>query len=378
MKKITILALHLGYGGIEKCICDVANLLSNDYEIEILTTYKLYEKEVYEFNKNIKITYLTDVIPNRKEFMQAFKSFDFPKVLSEGIKSIKVLRLKKTSMINALKNHSSDVYISTRIYFNNILGKYGNGLKIGWEHNHHHGNYKYIKSFLKSCKNLNKVVLVSEELYAFYKKMFKKNKLKCKCEYISNFVDNSKCKMHKLNNKRLLSVGRLAPEKGYSSLIDVFKIIEMVDGDTSLDIVGDGLEYNDIKSKIIDLNLTRKIKLHGYQNQDYINKLYSKSSIYLMTSYTESFGLVLVEAMSHGLVPVAFDSAEGAKNIIKNNYNGILIKNRNEYNMASSVLKLLKNKDKLQKMSKNAYISSKKYSKEIAKKRWIEVIEGVK
>ena len=378
MKKVTIMALHLGYGGIEKCVSDVANLLSDTYDVEILTTYKLYDKEVYDLNKNIKVTYLTDVVPNRKEFMAALKKFKLITAFKEGLKSIKVLSLKKKSMVNALKNHKSDVYISTRIYFNNILGKYGNGLKIGWEHNHHHGNLKYINSFVKSCKRLDKVVLVSEELYKFYKNIFNKKNLKCKCVYISNFIDNTNCKRSKIDNKNILSVGRLAPEKGYSDLIDVFKIIEMADGDVKLDIVGDGLEYENIKSKIIDLNLTRKIKLHGYQNHDYIDKLYSKSSLFLMTSFTESFGLVLVEAMSHGLVPIAFDSAEGARDIIKNNYNGILIKNRNEYNMAEIALKLLNNKKKLKEMSDNAYLSSKKYGKDIAKEAWIKIIEGAR
>lgn len=376
MKKVTILALHLGYGGIEKCVSDVANLLCDKYDVEILCTYKLYDKEVYDIDSRVKITYLTDVIPNRKEFLDAVTSFKFFTAFKEGLKSIKVLRLKRSSMIKKLKEHKSDVYISTRIYFNNILGNFGNGLKIGWEHNHHHGNFRYIKNFMKSCKKLNKVVLVSEELNNYYSKLFKDKKLSCKCEYISNFIDNSNTKLSKLNNKNIVSVGRLAPEKGYSDLIDVFKIIELKDGDTRLDIVGDGLEYENIKSKIIDLNLTRKITLHGYKDIDFINDLYSKSSIYLMASYTESFGLVLVEAMSHGVVPIAFDSAEGARDIIKNNSNGILIKNRNEYDMAEAALKLLNNKDKLKEMSKNAYQSSKKYGKDVAKRRWKEVIEG--
>ena len=59
MKKITFLALHLGYGGIEKCISNVANLLCDDYEIEILCTYKLYDEPKYPFNDKIKIAILS-------------------------------------------------------------------------------------------------------------------------------------------------------------------------------------------------------------------------------------------------------------------------------------------------------------------------------
>ena len=41
MKKISILALHLGYGGIEKCVVNLANTLCNRYEVEIATLFQL-------------------------------------------------------------------------------------------------------------------------------------------------------------------------------------------------------------------------------------------------------------------------------------------------------------------------------------------------
>ena len=49
MKKITILALHLGYGGIERAISMVANALSSEYNVEIVSTYKLYDKPIFSF-----------------------------------------------------------------------------------------------------------------------------------------------------------------------------------------------------------------------------------------------------------------------------------------------------------------------------------------
>ena len=55
MKKITILALHLGYGGIEKCLSNLANSLVNEYKIEIVSTYQIYEKPPFYFDKKIKI-----------------------------------------------------------------------------------------------------------------------------------------------------------------------------------------------------------------------------------------------------------------------------------------------------------------------------------
>ena len=57
-------------------------------------------------------------------------------------------------MIEAIKNCDSDVIISTRDIHNNWLSKYGRDktLKIGWEHNHHHNNKRYINKAVKAKK----------------------------------------------------------------------------------------------------------------------------------------------------------------------------------------------------------------------------------
>ena len=374
MKKITFLALHLGYGGIEKCISNVANLLCDDYEIEILATYKLYDEEKYNLNENIKVTYLTNVKPNRKELIYDFKHIKVVSLIIESFKAIKILFLKKKTMINAIKNSNSDIYISTRIYFNNLLGKYGKGVKIGWEHNHHHNDQKYINEFTKSCQNLDKVILVSKELSDYYGYLFKTKNLKCECVYIPNFITSRSNVLSNLKNNNLVSVGRLSKEKGFIDLIDVFKLIDMENGDCKLNIIGNGLEYDAINNKIIDLNLTRKIKLLGYQDQEFINNMYVNSCLYLMTSHTESFGLALIEAMACGLPCIAYTSAEGANDIIINGYNGYLIENRNEYEMAKTVLSLLKDKKRLQELSRNARFTTENYSAESAKKNWLEIL----
>ena len=90
--------------------------------------------------------------------------------------------------------------------------------------------------------------------------------------------------------------------------------------------------------------LTDSITVHGYLKRKEIDKLLNKSSIYLMTSYTESFGIVLIEAMSHGLPCIAFSSAEGANDLINNNENGYLVENRNFEKMKDIIIELIDSK----------------------------------
>ena len=57
MKKITIFALTLGVGGIEKYTATLCKLLENDYKIEIICTYKVSENPAFPISDKIKITY---------------------------------------------------------------------------------------------------------------------------------------------------------------------------------------------------------------------------------------------------------------------------------------------------------------------------------
>ena len=101
MKKITILALHLGYGGVEKSIASLSNILVEKYEVEIISVYRLYDKPAFEIDSRVKIKYLLDanLSPNKKEFKEAIKSKNIIDILKEGIKSIKILKLKKLEMM---------------------------------------------------------------------------------------------------------------------------------------------------------------------------------------------------------------------------------------------------------------------------------------
>lgn len=375
MKKISILSLHLGYGGIEKAVVNLANSLCTKYDVEIACTYKLYDKPAFSLKPGVKIKYLTTVKPNKDTLKESLKCKNIFKFFKELLYSIKVLYLRKKTMINYIMNSDSNVIISTRDIFNFWLSKYGskNALKIGWEHNHYHNNMKYAKKIVKSVYHLHYFVLVSENLKNYYEKELLSSK--CRCVFIPNSIESIPKNKSLLDNKALVAVGRLSYEKGFLDLLKVFKLLYEKDSSYTLDIVGDGTEKNVLEKFIIDNHLDNNVTLHGFQGREYINKLLCKSSLYLMSSYTESFGIVLIEAMSFGLPCIAFDSAEGACEVIDDDYNGYLIENRDFDLMVEKIEYLILDDKKRISMGKNAALSVKKYTSDVVKKEWVNLIE---
>ena len=374
MKKVQILALHLSYGGVEKAIIDLANNLSSYYNVEIISTYKIGNKPAYDIDNKVKVKYLIDsMYPEPELFKKYVKSLRLFKAFFLGIKSIKILILKRKLMIKEIKFSDADVLISTRIYHNNLLSKYGdsNKIKIGWEHNHHQNNKKHINGLIKSTNNLDYLVLVSKNLYNDYVKSI--NNKKCKCVYIPNMIDIKKTVLSKLDDDTLINVSRFSKEKGLYDLIDVLSIVKGSIKNVRLELIGDGPLFNDVKSYVLERKLEDNVKFYGFQNSDFISKCLAKSSLYVMTSFTESFGISLLESFSHGVPAVAFDSANGACELINNNE--LLIKDRNKEKMAKEIVKLLKDKNALAMLSKKYLKVSKNYIPSNIINEWKKIIK---
>ncbi len=101
---------------------------------------------------------------------------------------------------------------------------------------------------------------------------------------------------------RFLAVGRFTPlHKGFDLLIEAFHRFARHDALWRLDIVGEGPEEPLLRELIVRYGLQERVALHPFTSD--IQQYYSQAQVYVLSSRWEGFGLVLVEAMAHG-VPV--------------------------------------------------------------------------
>ena len=106
--------------------------------------------------------------------------------------------------------------------------------------------------------------------------------------------------------KSFLAVGRFSHQhKGFDLLIEAFHLFAQKNQEWTLDIVGEGVEEKLYRELIKKNNLENKVTIHPFTNN--IQAYYSKAQVYVLSSRWEGFGLVLVEAMAHGLPVVSSD-----------------------------------------------------------------------
>jgi len=368
--------MHLGYGGAEKAIISEANILVEKYDVEIACAYKLYDKPAFPLDERVKVSYLSETMkPNKEELKKAIQEKALGNILKEAWRSIQVLHYRTASIKKAVQNSDADIIISTRYLYHQILAKNKKTgvITIAQEHNHHNNDEKYISKMIQSVKGIDYFMPVSQELTDFYSDKVGDTV----CKYIPHALDYIPEQVSKLPDGNIISVGRLAKEKGYTDLLDVFALIAKDYPDWKLHIVGDGDERGALEQRIEEKNLQSQVILHGYQSKDYINKLLAESAIYVMSSYTESFGIVLIEAQSFGIPCVAFDSARGALEIIKDQENGYLISNRDFVLMSEKIKLLMDNPQLRQQLGEKGRANSLQYSEKVIQTKWFEFIDNM-
>ena len=366
--KVTILALHLGYGGIEKYLSSLCHMIDN-YDIDIISTYRVLDKPVFDYGK-ANISYLMDIKPNKDDFKRALKSKNIVSIIREGIKSIVILYKKKALNVEAIQNINSKYIITTRDFHNELVGTYADKriIKIATEHNFHNDDEEYVEKVVNSVYNTDYFVLVSENLKDFYK-----SRTRAKCVFIPNCIDEIPTKSTCKSNN-LISVGRLSKEKAQEDLIDVLKIVSKEYKDVKLYLVGDGEEKDNLVKKVKKEGLEKNVIFTGFLNRKELDKTMHDSRIFVTTSLTESFGLAEIEAQSYNIPVVAFDSADGLTTLLKDDA-GVLIKKRNKKEMANAIMKLLEDDKYYKSIANNGLENAKKYDIKNVKKMWNNLLK---
>jgi glycosyltransferase involved in cell wall biosynthesis len=160
---------------------------------------------------------------------------------------------------------------------------------------------------------------------------------------------------------KLLFVGRLAGQKNIPLLLEsIATYVEKYGSDIELAIVGDGEDRRAVQSQVKRLGLSDVVSMYGPAYGEELEVIYERSDLFILTSTRESFGLVLIEAMSKGL-PIVCVNIPAIRNVVDNDLNGLLVES-NPVALADAIRTLLVDEGLYSKFSKNNLIKSRSSS----------------
>ncbi|AZA78927.1 glycosyltransferase family 4 protein [Chryseobacterium sp. G0186] len=241
---------------------------------------------------------------------------------------------------------------------------------IAWEHSSFRvGGIIYDTMFRKNYQKLKSIVSINKPSVEYYEKLNTTS-------FIPNISDeiyeDLTFTSHDQKENIISFAGRLDKTKNAIELVKIFKDTPKP-SDWKLQIIGDGPEKNNIAAYIKSNHLENSVFLLGPKTPKEVSQLLKKSKIFIFTSLSEAFGLVLVEAMFCSNAIISYDCEFGPSDII-NEKNGFLIPLHNRKMFAEKLELLIHDEELLHNLMKSSFEESKKWRKEAILEEWDKLL----
>lgn len=308
-------------GGTERITATLANSFTrHGHDVTIISNQRENCQLHFNLSPDIRVIYVHSNYEKKvRRFLMIFKYF----------KTIPLLK-------KVLKNNHFDFIIgqsfpmNAMLYFANDKTKH-----IACEHIYYsYYPNKIIRAFrLFIYKKTSAVIVLNADDYTCFNKHIHNVKLIPNMNYLKQSNTQSA-----LTNKIIISAGRLNPQKGFDLLVEAMSIVTRKHNDWVLHIYGKGACREQLEEQIHALHLEENVILKGNSND--LAKAYLDSSLYVLPSRFEGFGLVLIEAASFGLPIVSFDCPSGPSDILKGDL-GILVPNGDVKQLAEAIIRMI-------------------------------------
>lgn len=325
-----------------------------------------------------KTDYVITVLNLNNESGNSYYTLD-PKVKFEVLYT-RGIRNKTIELRKLLKKEKIDVLIDVDI----MLGIYSlpataflRRIKvISWEMFNIRNDIgsKYTRLIRKICLKRSAYYInqTKGDMEAFIKEM----SVKCPITYIYNPCEiDMSYSNYNSESKTIVTAGHFFYTKGYDLAVDVAKKVFAKHPDWCWKFYGDGIELDKIKNMVHNLRLENNMIFCGRTNE--ITSAYKEAAMYVMTSRTEGFGLVLTEAKSCNLPTIAYDIDFGPREIIDHEVSGYLVPAFNSDEMSERICELIENKEKRIMFSKRAKDNCDKFTKQAFIEKWVEIFEEI-
>ena len=369
------------YAGIERILsCKMNYIAERTPHNVFLTTYDQQSQNLpFQLNENVSYTPIHVPMPLRekmtfcswlKDYLLARNQFkcQFRTLLNNLKPDIVICTVYSFQVLDIIINLCHKIGVKT------ILESHTKGETVMMAHkfNYNRHLHKFISLWdhhiMKSLRHFSCVVTLTRQDAPFWQRYAQR------IEVIPNMLTITPQKVLNYGTKRVISAGRYMSEKGFDRLLKAWRLINNDFCDWELYIYGNGdrIPYQKTADK---LQLGEHVHLMP-ATQD-IAEEFAKSSIYVMSSRYEGFGLVLAEAMSCGLPCVSFDCPYGPREIITNGEDGLLAKDGDIEDLAEKLEQLMYDEEVRKNMGAKAIHNMNRFKPEFIMNLWINLFNSI-
>ncbi len=360
------------WGGIERILVEKMNYLAETYHYDVHMITSNQGSHPIPFPLSKKVNYHDLDIRSYREYRY--------KGLKRLFVRYKLNRLYRNRLKSYISQTKPDVIVCIRLFLiGPILSIKGN-IPVIVESHSSCKQYKYEldslikiiveKHYLRQATKAQHIVALTNGDANDWKK------LNPHISVIPNIVHlNDEGVYSDCTSKSVIFVGRFSRQKDIGILIDIWKNVNKKRPDWVLHIYGGYGEQYDYLHSLVE---TSNWNIFVHEPTKHIFKEYIKSSILVLTSLYEPFGLVLPEAMSCGLPVVSFDCPYGPADIITDSVDGFLIPNRNIDEFADKLCLLMSDEQLRKKMGNAGIKSSQRYRDSLIMPKWDNLFKMLK
>ena len=354
MKIATIAYLH-GAGGAERQIIMLSNEMAmRGHEVHLVVLNEF--KSPYEISDKVRVYDLSGKENGKFRIVKRFVAF------------------KKT--IRRIKPNITINYNLQGAYFSLLVGKSICGKILYSERGdpydkEYSGLLGKIRDF--TCRKVDAMVFQSEGARDFFTLT---KKQKAIVIHNSVTVPQNLYPIAKERDNRIVTVGRLHPQKNPHMLLDAFAKIAPCYPETRLDFYGDGELHDELQAKIEAMGMVNRISLHPSRKD--IFDCIRTARIFVLPSDYEGMPNALMEAMALGLPCISADCRPGgARTLIENGKNGFIIPVGDVDALTEKIAYLLDNPDVAEDIARKARLLGETHTNKVIFDRWNEFLNSL-
>ena len=357
MKKVCFITWDFSVtGGTERVSASVANALAELFEVHFISLFMSGQKKAFALDSRVK-------------FFVALEKEDRLRYMRRQLRPV----LRKYFLENQI-----GVAFIEGMYPGWLVSSTckGSGTKLvfvdhealmsRWDRK----DLRFIRYY--ASRKCDCTVVLTEQTRNDYISRFRLPQGKVRCIYNWIEPDAAVSGQYDVTSKRIISAGRLSPEKGFERLIRMAAPVLKKHPDWHLDIFGDGEEKSRLETLILQLGMDSRIHLMGTASD--LAQRYRQYALYILPSDREGMPVVLLEAKANRLPIISFNILTGPAEIVTDTQNGYLIEPFDLDKMREALEKLIDNPKLRKSFSDHSQDDIGKFQKRRILEHWISLI----